>query len=161
MPNHGEGEFERKPGPPHSLTNCNNRRIEVLREDGTFVRQIGVGELNNPWNVTINNKHVYVADTHNHRIAIFTLEGQLVRTIGSEGSGPGQFNLPSAVAFSPDGDMYIADNSNHRIQVFTTDGVYKREFWKDAYHVISSVYIVSGKTLRSSAQYRLSIEISS
>ena len=109
---------------------CNNR-IEVLREDGTFVRQIGVGELNNPWNVTINNKHVYVADTYNHRIAIFTQEGQLVRTIGSEGSGPERFNCPSAVAFSPDGDMYVADYYNHRIQVFTADGVYKREFGKD------------------------------
>ena len=114
MPNHAEGEFECKPGPPHSLTNCNNRCIVVLREDGTFVRQIGVGELDHPWNVTINNKHVYVADTYNHRIAIFTLEGQL---IGSEGSGPRQFNTPSAVAFSPDGDMYVADNSNHGIQV--------------------------------------------
>ena len=113
------------------VANCNNNRIEVLREDGSFVRQIGVGELNRPWNVTINNKHVYVADTFNHRVAMFTLEGQLVRTIGSPGSGPGQFNDPSAVAFSPDGDMYVADKNNHRIQVFTADGVYKREFGKN------------------------------
>ena len=51
-----------------------------------------------------------------------------MRTIGSQGSGPGQFNLPSAVAFSPDGDMYVADQGNHRIQVFNLDGVYQREF---------------------------------
>ena len=113
------------------VANCTNSRIEVLREDGTFVRQIGVGELNNPWDVTINNNHFFVADTFNHRIAIFILEGQLVRTIGSEGSGPGQFNRPSAVAISPDGDMYVADWYNNRIQVFTADGVYKREFGKD------------------------------
>ena len=79
--------------------------------------------------MTVGNKHVYVADTCHHEIAI--LEGQLVRTIGSEGSGPGQFDYPSAVAFSPDGDMYVADYYNHRIQVFTTEGVYKREFGKD------------------------------
>ena len=113
------------------VANNKNNRIEVLREDGTFVRQIGVGELNNPWNVTINNKHVYVTDSWNHRVAIFTLEGQLIRTIGSKGSGPRQFNHPSAVAFSPDGDMYVADWYNNRIQVFTADGVYKREFGKD------------------------------
>ena len=112
------------------VANCNNNGIEVLREDGTFVRQIGVGELKYPWNVTINNKHVYVADTWNHRVAIFTLEGQLIRTIGSQGSGPGQLDYPSAVAISPDGDMYVGDWNNH-IQVFTADGVYKREFGKD------------------------------
>ena len=103
----------------------------MLKEDGTFVRQIGVGELKYPWNVTINNNHVYVVDTWNHRISIFTLEGQLVRTIGSQGSGPGQFYYPSAPAFSPDGDMYVGDWNNHRIQVFTAGGVYKREFGKD------------------------------
>ena len=113
------------------VVNCTNRCIEVLREEGTFVRQIGVGELNNPWNVTINNKHVYIADTGNHRIAIFTLEGQLIRTIRSQASGLGQFNSPSAVAFSPDGDMYIGDWYNQCIQVFTAEGVYKREFGKD------------------------------
>ena len=112
------------------VANCNNRRIEVLREDGTFVRQIGVGVLNNPWNETINNKHVYVADAYNHRIAIFTLEGQLVRSIGSQGSGLGQFHCPSAVAFSLDEDIYVADFYNHRIQVFTAEGLYKREFGK-------------------------------
>ena len=113
------------------VANCNNQRIEVFREDGTFVRQIGVGELNNPWNVTIYNEHLYVADTYNNRIVIFTLEGQLVRTIGSQGSGPGQFSSPSAVAFSPDGDIYVADYCKHHIQVFTAEGVYKIEFGKD------------------------------
>ena len=113
------------------VANFNDGSIKVLREDGTFVRQIGVGELHYPWNVTVSNKLVYVADTHNHRIAIFTLEGQLVHTIGSQGSGPGQFNYPSAVAISPDGDMFVADWNNHRIQVFTAEGVYKREFGKD------------------------------
>ena len=107
------------------VANNNNHHIEVFR-DGTFVNQFG--QLGYPWNVTINNGKLYVADCGNHRIAIFTLEGQLIRTIGSRGSGPGQFNRPSAVAFSPDGDMYVADRNNHRIQVFNSDGVYQREF---------------------------------
>ena len=104
----------------------NNHRIEVFREDGTFIKQFG--QLKHPWNVTINNEKLYVADCVNHRIAIFTLEGQLICTIGSLGSGPGQFNYPSAVAFSPDGDMYVADGYNNRIQVFNSDGAYQREF---------------------------------
>ena len=110
------------------VANYGNNRIEVFREDGTFVRQFGAGKLLYPWNTTVNNKLVYVAELSNHGISIFTLEGQLMHTIGSQGSGPGQFYIPSAPAFSTDGDMYIADQDNHRIQVFNSDGVYQREF---------------------------------
>ena len=112
------------------VANFSNHRIEVLREDGTFVRQIGVGQLKNPWNVTINNQQVYIADTWNHRISIYTIQGQLVRHIGEHGSGPGQFNVPSAVTFSPDGDMYVVEFNNHRIQVLDANGQFKREFGK-------------------------------
>ena len=110
------------------IGNRHNNRIEVLGTDGQFIRQIGAGQLREPWGVTVNNNHVFIAEWGNNRISVFTLEGQLIRTIGSLGSGPGQFSNPSAVAFSPDGDMYVADWSNRRIQVFNSDGVYQREF---------------------------------
>ena len=112
------------------VCNCRNNCIEIFRMDGTFVKQFGVGHLSNPSGVTVNNKQVHVADSGNHRISIFTLEGHLICTIGSQGSGPGQFNWPSAVAISPDGDMYVTDHSNHRVQVFSPDGVFQREFGK-------------------------------
>ena len=111
------------------VANHSNNRVEVLREDGTFVRQIGAGQLKHPWNVTINNHQVYIADTHNNRISIYTMQGQLVHHIGERGSGPGQFNFPSAVTFSPDGDMYVAE-WNHHIQVLDANGQFKREFGK-------------------------------
>ena len=105
-------------------------RIEVVESEGTFVRQIGVGHLSHPWGVTVHNKHVYVAEGGYQRISVFTLDGQLIRTIGSQGSGPGQFNSTSAVAFAPDedGDMYVVDYNNHRVQVFSANGVYQRQF---------------------------------
>ena len=112
------------------VCNYGNHRIEVFKEDGTFVRQFGVGHLSHPWGVTVNNKQVYVADSGNCRISIFTLDGPLRRTIGSPGSGPGQFTWPTAVAISPDGDMYVTDYDNRRVQVFSPDGVFQREFGK-------------------------------
>ena len=110
-----------------------NHCIEVFTMDGTFVKQLGLGHLSNPWGVTVNNKQVYVANSGSRCISIFTLEGQLIRTIGSPGSGPGQFNHPSAVAISPDGDMYVTDHddeSNQRVQLFSPDSVFQREFGK-------------------------------
>ena len=105
-------------------------RINVFREDGTVVRQIGAGRPMSPWNVTIHNHQVYIVDKGNHRISIFTLEGQFIRAIGSQGANPGQFTTPTAVAFSADGDMFVTDYSN-RVQVFTPEGVYKRDFGKE------------------------------
>ena len=112
------------------VCNCDNHRIEVFGTDGTFVEQFGVGFICYPWGVTVHNEQVYVADNGNHRISIFTLEGQLIRTIGSRGSGRGQFDWPSAVAISPDGDIYVTDDNNHRVQVFSPKGVFQREFGK-------------------------------
>ena len=67
----------------------------VLREDGDFVRQIGTGILNAPWDVVVHNEEIYVADSYHDRVVVFSQEGELVRTIGSAGSGPGQFRYPS------------------------------------------------------------------
>ena len=104
------------------VSNNWNKRIEVLREGGNFVKQIGVGHLSRPWGVTVNKKHVYVADYGYKRISIFTLEGQLVRIFGSPSNGP------SSVAIAPNGDLYVTDFSNHRVQVYNSDCVYQRQF---------------------------------
>lgn len=44
------------------------------------------------------------------------------RVWGSEGSAPGQFLSPRAVAVGPDGSVFVADARNHRIQKFDADG---------------------------------------
>lgn len=41
---------------------------------------------------------------------------------GSEGSAPGQFLSPRALAVGPDGSVFVADSRNHRIQKFDADG---------------------------------------
>ncbi len=44
------------------------------------------------------------------------------RVWGSEGSDPGMFLSPRALAVGPDGAVYVADARNHRIQKFDADG---------------------------------------
>jgi hypothetical protein len=44
--------------------------------------------------------------------------GAQVRTIGSEGSGNGQFSNPyGGIAIDSDGRFVVVDNHNHRVQV--------------------------------------------
>ena len=43
-------------------------------------------------------------------------------TFGSQGTQPGEFNLPRDVAVAPDGSLYVSDTGNHRIEHLTTQG---------------------------------------
>ncbi|MCZ7575549.1 MAG: 6-bladed beta-propeller [Dehalococcoidia bacterium] len=72
--------------------------------------------------------NVWVTDTGNDRIQVFTLDGQFVRTIGSSGSGPGQFDEPVGIDIGPDGAIYVADMYNSRVQVLNPDGTYRAQF---------------------------------
>ena len=46
---------------------------------------------------------------------MFNQAGQQKNTIGSVGSGDGQFNGPCGLFIKGDGVMYVADGSNHCI----------------------------------------------
>ncbi|XP_078608233.1 uncharacterized protein LOC144880104 [Branchiostoma floridae x Branchiostoma japonicum] len=49
-------------------------------------------------------------------------------SFGEMGSRNGQFNEPSGVAVSDEGEIFVADLRNQRIQVFTVQGTFVRQF---------------------------------
>jgi sugar lactone lactonase YvrE len=75
-----------------------------------------------PLGVASCNDFVYVADTDNNRIQIFTSEGHIVSKFGKDGTGDGEFQSPGGVAVDTDGNIYVADTENHRIQKFSSEG---------------------------------------
>jgi len=75
-----------------------------------------------------NNGFVYVSDTGNRRIRVYTPDGIWVRDIGRSGSGDGGLNEPAGIALHPDGRIFIADTWNKRIAIFNTDGTFIRNF---------------------------------
>ncbi len=56
-----------------------------------------------------------VTDDDNHRIEKFGPAGAYEGSVGSAGSGPGQFGFPYGVALDAAGDVYVADDINHRV----------------------------------------------
>ena len=67
--------------------------------------------------------NLWVADTHYYQVIVFTPDGQEVLRYGEYGDEPGQFRLPTDVAFDGDGRVYIAEyNNNDRVQVFSREG---------------------------------------
>ena len=62
-----------------------------------------------------------VADFGNHRLAFWRLrDGTFLKHIGSKGTAPGQFTLPSAIALTSSGALVVTDV--HRVQVLTVEG---------------------------------------
>lgn len=66
----------------------------------------------------------------NDRITKLDSEGKYVKTWGSSGTAPGQFQRLRSLAFGSDGLIYAADGCNHRIQVFQKSGEFVKEFGK-------------------------------
>lgn len=65
---------------------------------------------------------IYLSFMNQHKVAVYTEDGTLVREWGKRGTGDGEFNQPGGIVIRPDGTMYVTDQCNHRIQKFTTGG---------------------------------------
>jgi hypothetical protein len=52
----------------------------------------------------------------------------LVLGIGEKGTSAGQFNFPTGIYFSPNGELFVGDQNNDRIQVFDQGGNFLRCF---------------------------------
>jgi sugar lactone lactonase YvrE len=65
----------------------------------------------------------YIADGYiNSRVAKIDKDGNWVKSWGSPGDGPSQFNTVHSIAADASGKIYVADRANRRIQVFDGEG---------------------------------------
>jgi hypothetical protein len=65
---------------------------------------------------------VYVVDRENNRVQEFSANGGFLAAWGLRGVGPGEFELPTAIAVDCHGDVYVADTHNNRVQRFNPVG---------------------------------------
>lgn len=83
---------------------------------------IGEGVLKRPTGVAYDaeQKRIIVADTDQHEILYFDLDGRLIKRFGGLGDKPGEFNRPTFLAIWRN-ELYVADTMNARIQVLDLD----------------------------------------
>ena len=89
------------------------------------------GELTNPTDAAVgpDAERLFVTDSKAHQVVVFDLaSGELLSTFGERGEGEGQFNFPSALAFSPDRQLLVVDQINGRVQAFDLDGTFVDAF---------------------------------
>ncbi|MDH5766532.1 MAG: NHL repeat-containing protein [Gammaproteobacteria bacterium] len=65
---------------------------------------------------------IYVVDSGNDRIAIFSEDGEYLRSFGQTGKLPGQFSGPVGIAIDSQQRLLVADKGNNRIQIFDLRG---------------------------------------
>jgi tripartite motif-containing protein 71 len=83
-------------------------------------------DLSLPAGITVDSSsgNVYVADTANNRIQVFSSNGTFISIWGRYGERNGTFSHPQGVAIDQEGNVYVADTDNHRIQVFSSNGTF-------------------------------------
>jgi len=65
----------------------------------------------------------YISDGYiNSRVAKISKDGRWLKSWGSYGKAPGQFDVLHSIAIDAADHIYVADRGNRRIQVFDTEG---------------------------------------
>ena len=71
--------------------------------------------------------NLYLLDYQAHRVVVVDRGGNLVRTIGRYGEGPGEFGFPRHLAAMADGRVIVGDiPGNRSFKVFDTGGAFAR-----------------------------------
>jgi outer membrane protein assembly factor BamB len=116
-----------------------NDHVSQIAPDGTVVRRWGnegskAGEFDFVGANDNDGAHgsiavgpdgkVYVGDSANHRVQVFTAAGDFVRQFGSFGNGDGQFVLPGDLSADAKGNVYVIDDELMRLSKFGPNGAF-------------------------------------
>ncbi|XP_078575044.1 putative peptidyl-glycine alpha-amidating monooxygenase pamn-1 [Branchiostoma floridae x Branchiostoma japonicum] len=124
---------------PHGVTVLKDGRMVVvnnkknscllLQPDGSLIREIGKGHLQNAHFVSVDESRdvMFVTDYKQHKVLAFDLDGNLKFDFGQEGENDGEFQKPQSVTLDPAGNIIVGNAGDGRVQVFGPDGTFKRK----------------------------------
>jgi DNA-binding beta-propeller fold protein YncE len=110
-----------------------NDRIQVLRKDGTFVKEVRIAPQTlgdgSVWDIAFSRdpeqKYLYLADGKNMKIYIIDRQSlEILTTFGDGGRQPGQFFAVHSIATDSRGNIYTTETyEGKRVQKFVYKGL--------------------------------------
>jgi len=126
----GDGRFSY----PRAIAAEANGSVFVVDKSGRVQRFAANGAFEHGWRtpesdagkpvgITVHpDGRLFVADTHYHRVLVYDRDGQFLTSFGREGTGDGEFGLPTDVAIDAQGNLYVGEYyGNDRITKWTPD----------------------------------------
>jgi DNA-binding beta-propeller fold protein YncE len=100
--------------------------ISVIKSVFNFIFSTGgEGVFNYPARIAVDGEdRVYVSDSYNNRVQVFSNQGKFLFQFGGAGLWGGKFRVSSGIAVSKQGRVFVADFYNNRIQEFSRDGCF-------------------------------------
>lgn len=81
------------------------------------------GRFHSPTNISVSRDgYIFISDSLNSRVQVFTPDGKFIQSIGKPGDSPGYFSRPRGIAVDSDMNIYVVDALFDNIQVFDKDG---------------------------------------
>ena len=154
-------------GPTGWTDSSTTRMVEESRFSGA---DGSAAEIGDPRSLAVDEAGtVYVVDSKPAAIKVFSPDGHLIRTLGREGEGPGEFRVGFIAVRS--GHLVLHDPQLARTSVWDTSGTFQRSwhssccYWSDIQidrqqriYVPSIVPLQPGATSRGTPYVRWSLE---
>ena len=100
------------------------------------------------WSVgTDRQGRIYVLDRNNFQVAVFDSSGNVLRTMGRKGGGPGELQFPGSLIVTADGAVSVFDFSKQALVKFAPDGGVAPQFSFQPYGFPAGQVKISGDTL--------------
>jgi hypothetical protein len=105
-----------------------NGRIQKLSPTGEFLGQADSRYVNFQYIDVDRDGYLYAADLFAPEVFRFSPDGELDLSVGTSGTGDGEFGEPPGVAADDNGNIFVTDRVNNRVQVFDSTGQFLLKF---------------------------------
>lgn len=105
--------------------------VYLIKLGAEFAEPMALAEkLGQPTGIAFDARlsKLFVADTTAHSIRVFGPGGTLLATIGKRGTDQGEFNYPTMLWHSFNGQLMVTDSLNFRTQIFDASGRFVTQF---------------------------------
>jgi sugar lactone lactonase YvrE len=112
------------------VTNPDNHRLNIYDRNTHqfkkyFAEQYGPGDdgfLYSPFNLYVTEDVVYITDFGDFKIKEYDHNGKYLTSIGSYGTGTGQFVRPKGIACDRESNLFVVDAGFENVQLFNKKG---------------------------------------